>query len=103
MEGAGRRLERLADVGNAKLQGRGRHAHSARPCRGTDSPIPGELYRKSHASSHRRLRVCTRALIEVPRPPADDGKLVPLHKLSAALSRTLRGIRDVTWPPHSPP
>src|SRR5262245_30509116 len=59
-----------------------------RPCRGTDFPIPGGLYRKSHASSHRRLRVCTRALIEVPRLPADDGKLVPLHKLSAALSRT---------------
>jgi hypothetical protein len=47
--------------------------------------------------------VCTRALIEVPRPPADDGKLLPLHKLSAALSRPPHGIRDITWPPHSPP
>src|SRR5215813_660630 len=103
MEGARWRLERHADVGNAKLRGRGRHAYSARPCHGTDSPIPGGLYRKSHASSHRRLRVCTRALIEVPSLPADDGKLVPVHKLSAALSRTPRGIRDITWPPHSPP
>src|SRR6266508_3014160 len=59
MEGAGRRLERHADVGNAKLRGRGRHAYSARPCRGTDSPVPGGLYRKSRASSHRRLRVST--------------------------------------------
>src|SRR5262249_51469631 len=47
--------------------------------------------------------VCPRPFIEVPKPPADDGKLLPLHKLSAALSRMPHGIRDITWPPHSPP
>src|SRR5262245_58647545 len=47
--------------------------------------------------------VCRRALIEVPTPPADDGKLLRLHKLSARLSRTPHGIRDVTWLPHLPP
>ena len=60
VEGARRRPERHADVGNAQFRGRERHAHSARPCHGTDYPIPGGLYRKSHASSHRRLRVDTR-------------------------------------------
>src|SRR5215831_10023456 len=47
--------------------------------------------------------VCPRALIAVARPPADDGKLLRLHKLSATRSRTPHGIRDITWPPHSPP
>src|SRR5262245_41075731 len=102
MQGAGRRLERHADVGNAKLRGRGRHAYSARPCRSTDSPIPGDYIAKAVPAAI-AVCVCPRALIGVPRPPADDGKLRPVHKLSAALSRTLRGIRDVTWPPHSPP
>src|SRR6266436_8226860 len=102
MEGAGRRLERHADVGNAKLRGRGRHAYSARPCRGTDSPVPGDYIAKAVPAAI-AVCVCPRALIGVPRPPADDGKLLPLHKLSAALSRMPHDIRDVTWPPHSPP
>src|SRR5262249_3761195 len=99
MEGAGRRLEGHADVGNAKLRGRGRHAYSARPCRSTDPPIPGDYIAKAVPAAI-AVCVCPRALIAAQRPAADDGKLLPLHKLSAALSRTPRGIRDITSPPH---
>src|SRR5262245_15107579 len=100
MEGAGRRLERHADVGNAKLRGRGRHAHSV--SRHGFPPSPGDYIAKAMPAAI-AVCVCLRALIEAQRPTADDGKLRPVHKLSAALSRTPRGIRDITWPPHSPP
>src|SRR5262249_14222744 len=93
MEGAGRRLEGHADVGNAKLRGRGRHAYSARPCRSTASPIAGDYVAKA-VPAVIAVCVCPLALIGVPRPSADDGKLLPLYKLSAALSRMPHGIRE---------
>jgi hypothetical protein len=55
LEDAGRRLERHADVVNAKFRGRRRHAHSARQWH--DFPQSPGLYRKSHASDHSRLHL----------------------------------------------
>src|SRR5215831_13936871 len=92
MEGAGRRLERHADVGNAKLRGRGRHAYSARPCRSTDSPIPGDYIAKAVPAAI-AVCVCPRALIGVPRPPADDGKLLPSAQAFGSL------VADAAWHP----
>src|SRR6516165_11654489 len=63
---------------------------------------PGTISQKPCQQPSPFARV-PRASIAVPRPPAGDGKLLPLHKLSAALSRMPHGIRDITWPPHSPP
>src|SRR6516162_5132627 len=51
------------------------------------------------------IAVCvwTRALIEVPRLPADGRELLHLHKLSAGVSWALCRIRDITSLPHSLP
>src|SRR5262249_51172367 len=62
-------------------------------------PSPGHYIAKAVPAA---IAVCVypRALIEAQRPAADDGKLRPVHKLSAAFSRMPRGIRDITSPPH---
>src|SRR5262249_48882890 len=48
------------------------------------------------------IAVCVypRALIEAQRPTADDGKLLPVHKLSAPLSGRPRAPQDTPCPPH---
>jgi hypothetical protein len=63
---------------------------------------PGDYIAKAMPAA---IAVCvwTRAVIEVPRLPADGGELLHLHKLSAGVSWALCRIRDITSPPHSLP